>query len=80
MAAFYGFVAPAELSSGHDPLRVLRVALARADLVATLSYDPDSVSFWAKSAISSSEAEVFEIENQSTGLKEPACVCALQTA
>ena len=80
MARLYGFVAPAELNSGHDPVRVLKVALTLAALTQTLTYDPDEVSFWSNSAVADEGRPPFNIRNEQTDLDELVSVCTLEVA
>ena len=79
MTTFYGYIAPGELASQHDPVRVLRTALAKSDLVDNPSYDPNRVSFWAKEDIVGVDQPPAQILNQQTGEREAACVCTLET-
>jgi hypothetical protein len=78
MTTFFGFIAPSELASQHDPVRVLRTALSEADLLANRNYDPDHVSLWSKAAINKVQQTV-DITNLKTGNPEPACVCQMET-
>ena len=79
MATLYAFIAPAELASRHDPVRVLRTATSRADLVANANYDPDRVSFWSLDDVVDVEQPPVSVTNLKTGGAEPACVCKMET-
>jgi hypothetical protein len=76
---FFGYLAPADLASGHDPVRILRSAFTRAALIADPSYDPDHVSLWAAADISDVENPPVLIRNDMTNDMEPACICQVAT-
>lgn len=79
MTIFYGFVAPGELASQHDPIRVLRTALSEGELQTNRSYDPNRTSLWSRADVVSVAEPAVDILNQQTGQQEPALICTLDT-
>jgi hypothetical protein len=78
MADFYAFIAPSELQSQNDPVRLLKTAGTQADLLADATYDPDAGGgFWARSKIAAAEDTV-DVVNPKTGEAEPAAVCGVE--
>jgi hypothetical protein len=79
MPRFFAFIGPSELSSGHDPVRVLRTALTEAELIASPNYDPDHISLWARVDVGTVSQPPLQVTNLETGAAEPACVCQMAT-
>jgi len=74
---FFAFIAPSEFASAHDPVRVLKMAASRSDLLADCSYDPDHTSLWALADVITTEPAPVAIYNERTGLTEDARVCEM---
>jgi hypothetical protein len=78
VASFYAYISPTELVSQHDPVRLLRSATTLEELLAHPSYNPDELGgFWARSKVDPPQQNV-QIQNERTGLSEPASVCGLE--
>ncbi len=78
MSLIFAFIAPGELESRHDPVRVLKISLDRARLLSDLRYDPNSTYFWALRAVESVERPPIDITNDMTDQPEAVCVCTLR--
>ncbi len=78
MTTLYAFIAPSEISSKHDPMRVLRFNTDQQALLADPSYDPETVSFFALKVFKSKGQQV-EVKNDETGDQELVSVCTLET-
>ena len=78
MTTLYAFIAPSEISSKHDPMRVLRFNVDQQALLADRSYDPDTVSFFALRVFKSQGQQV-AVTNDETGDQEVVSVCTLET-
>jgi hypothetical protein len=77
VTTLYAFIAPGEISSKHDPMRVLKFDTSQQALLADRTYDPDNVSFFAF-AVLKSQGQQVDVENLKTGGREIACVCRLE--
>lgn len=77
MSDFFAYISPGELDSGHDPVRVLRLAATRDALLANRNYDPSHTSLWAKADVANVGAPPIPITNQETGNDELVCVCEM---
>jgi hypothetical protein len=78
VTTLYAFIAPAEISSKHDPLRVLKFNSDRQALLSDPTYDPENTSFFSFVAFKSQGAQVV-VTNSKTDDQELACVCTLET-